>query len=327
MNQYDTIEIVEKGVDEIQVVEKFNPFHDAKGRFATADGFASYSANPNTKAGAMAIGRSYAAGHGKTINAHANSKGGSISDNFGWQLDGDTFDSALASGKKYQDQKAKQKQKKPLKNPPTKTKKDPVQEDDKTVGKQKGHRPEEKLSGSDAEDAIMKDTGVDRATAAKMVQGVKAFSGFDYSDIRSYQATGKPPSMKQTADSIEDFIAKSPKWDGGTLYRGLEMDTKTAATLIAGMKKGKAISQNGMSSWSSKESVARGFASADYIGEGASIIFKTSSAKSGTSIKHLSKFPGEDEVLVSSKALWKATKITQKRNGGRIVYTVEREEI
>lgn len=56
--------------DEIQEVEKFNPYHDRLGRFATADGFmnpgysgdkqkqaVTFSADPKTKAGANAIAR------------------------------------------------------------------------------------------------------------------------------------------------------------------------------------------------------------------------------------------------------------------------------
>lgn len=31
---------------------KFNPFHDSLGRFASAHGFKTYSANPKTRAGA-----------------------------------------------------------------------------------------------------------------------------------------------------------------------------------------------------------------------------------------------------------------------------------
>ena len=84
MKNYDTIEEVEKHVDEIEVVEKFNPFHDARGRFSNKNGFASYSANPNTKAGAMAIARSAAAGHGKTKNVHRESYGEDVRQNANW---------------------------------------------------------------------------------------------------------------------------------------------------------------------------------------------------------------------------------------------------
>lgn len=84
MKNYDKIEVVEKGVDHIEEVEKFNPFHDALGRFSNKNGFSSYSANPNTKAGAMAIARSAAAGHGNTMNVHHDSYGETIRQNANW---------------------------------------------------------------------------------------------------------------------------------------------------------------------------------------------------------------------------------------------------
>ena len=63
---------------------KFNPFHDAKGRFASSNSFAFYSANPKTKAGAMAISRSAQAGHGATFNSHKESQGENINQNYAW---------------------------------------------------------------------------------------------------------------------------------------------------------------------------------------------------------------------------------------------------
>lgn len=47
-------------------------------------GFKTYSANPKTKAGAMAINRSAQAGHGRTLNVHRESKGESITQNANW---------------------------------------------------------------------------------------------------------------------------------------------------------------------------------------------------------------------------------------------------
>lgn len=80
----DHIKEVNKNIDEIEHIEKFNPFHDARGRFASARGMASYSANPNTKAGQMAIGRSTAAGYGAVMNVHRESKGENIRQNDMW---------------------------------------------------------------------------------------------------------------------------------------------------------------------------------------------------------------------------------------------------
>lgn len=74
-------------------IEKFNPFHDEGGRFSNHNGFTSFSANPYTKAGQMAIqraanGKGYRRyyqydkitgagkfiGGGRIANVHANSK-------------------------------------------------------------------------------------------------------------------------------------------------------------------------------------------------------------------------------------------------------------
>lgn len=77
----ETKPTVAKTFDEIL---KFNPFHDAKGRFASSSGFATYSANPKTKAGAMAIQRSKAGGHGTTFNSHKESQGENINQNYAW---------------------------------------------------------------------------------------------------------------------------------------------------------------------------------------------------------------------------------------------------
>ena len=65
-------------------VLKFNPFHDAMGKFSNKNGFKTYSANPKTRAGQMAIGRSAAAGHGTTLNVHRESKGENIAQNDDW---------------------------------------------------------------------------------------------------------------------------------------------------------------------------------------------------------------------------------------------------
>lgn len=68
-------------------VLKFNPFHDRIGRFSTAQGMNSYSANPKTRAGQLAIGRS-APNHGQVPNIHRESKGENIAQNQDWIMTG-----------------------------------------------------------------------------------------------------------------------------------------------------------------------------------------------------------------------------------------------
>jgi 8-oxo-dGTP pyrophosphatase MutT (NUDIX family) len=102
---------VAKTFDEIL---KFNPFHDAKGRFASANGFASYSANPKTKAGALAISRSAQAGHGTTFNVHRESQGENVGQNYKW-LNGGPGAKQLAAQGQLASQQPKQPPK-PVKN-------------------------------------------------------------------------------------------------------------------------------------------------------------------------------------------------------------------
>ena len=80
----DHIEEVNKNIDHIEHIEKFNPFHDSLGRFSSSQGMKTYSANPKTKAGQMAIGRSTAAGYGAVMNVHRESKGENIRQNDNW---------------------------------------------------------------------------------------------------------------------------------------------------------------------------------------------------------------------------------------------------
>ena len=90
---------------------KFNPFHDSLGRFASAHGFKTYSANPKTRAGALAIQRSNAAGHGRTLNVHAQSKGESVRQNANWLATGQKPKvPAAVSRARYQQRKLKQQQ-------------------------------------------------------------------------------------------------------------------------------------------------------------------------------------------------------------------------
>lgn len=84
----DTVEHVENGFDHIEHIEKFNPFHDSRGRFSSSQGMKTYSANPKTKAGQMAISRSTAAGYGAVMNVHRESKGENIRQNDNWVRSG-----------------------------------------------------------------------------------------------------------------------------------------------------------------------------------------------------------------------------------------------
>ena len=144
---------------------------------------------------------------------------------------------------------------------------------------------------------------------------VRDFSVADYSDIRRYAHDGPPPSdYKTDAENLEKFIAASPKWDDGPLYRGMNVKPEVANSILAEAKKGLLIDQRGPASWSSKRSVADNFADKDHHDD-VSIVFITSGKQNGTSIQHLSRFPNEAEVLMSNDARWRPVDVQETYPG------------
>jgi len=156
-------------------------------------------------------------------------------------------------------------------------------------------------------EAVMAQTGASDAEAQAMYDAVYNFSKWDSTDIRKYAYDGPPPSShKADAENIEKFISASPQWDDGPLYRGMDVKPDVAMKILAEAKAGKPLGQRGPASWSSDRSTAEGFASKSAPGN-ISIIFCTGGKQNGTSIKHLSDFPREEEVLMSNDARWRAT--------------------
>ena len=81
--QREEIEKSDRTARTFEEVLKFNPFHGWHGYFSSAANMKTYSANPKTKAGQMAIGRS-APNHGSVLNVHRESKGENIRQNQKW---------------------------------------------------------------------------------------------------------------------------------------------------------------------------------------------------------------------------------------------------
>ncbi len=164
---------------------------------------------------------------------------------------------------------------------------------------QRGH-----LQGSEIPDTPEKTAaylGVSVDVAKELHGSVRSYSGSAYSAIRQAQRTGKgSPQALKDAKNIETYIEKAPKWAGGSTYRGIKLDKATVKALRVGDK----IDVNlGTASWSTAESTARSFSGSGYAGTGKrSVIFVSGTQTNGTSIKHISLFANENEVLVSKKA-------------------------
>lgn len=104
-DQYDQIAEVDTIVEKSEDVEKFNPWHDARGRFTTAGGGGgkgSFSANPKTKAGQLAIQRAYNSGKNTTFNRHKESKGENVHQNMQWIQSGGNYGNRRVNGQRAQ---------------------------------------------------------------------------------------------------------------------------------------------------------------------------------------------------------------------------------
>lgn len=77
----------------------------------------------------------------------------------------------------------------------------------------------------------MKQTGVSAEKADFMYESIRDFSFGAYQDMRNVQMGGSDiwdlrhsvKEWKERVYACEEFITKSPKWNGGTTYRGMHV--------------------------------------------------------------------------------------------------------
>jgi hypothetical protein len=137
---------------------------------------------------------------------------------------------------------------------------------------------------------IKQELGCSKSAAKTYERTAASYCGQGYTAIRS----GEDP---QAAKVLEDFIEKSPKWDGnGPLHRGIGLTPQEAASLVPGA----VVDMKGLSSWSSDPETAKGYAARAQSGQ-KRVLLELDKADTGTSIGHLSEYASEREVLLSGK--------------------------
>lgn len=242
MTRYDEIQEVKKHDLEAKPFEeilKFNPYHDALGRFASANGATSFTIHTKSPAGQKAIAN---------IKAKAQAGGGG-----GGSSSGDT---------KPAEPKVEVKPKK-LKYIMSET-------DQKSHKKGQYLNDPWKETDENTYDKVAADLHVDKQKAKDMAVSINKYSGSYYDDIRA-SSRGDNDDYKHEADMCEEFIKASPKWAGGKLYRGIKVyDKGTADAILKKVAKKQPIDMRGVSSWSSKKSVAD-----DFSGGSHPIVFVT----------------------------------------------------
>ena len=202
------------------------------------------------------------------------------------------------------------------------------------TAEQKGHVSE---SGT-REEIIGKLTGVsDKSTIERYLLAANGFSWLWDWEIRQVQCGNTSfksrhghslSDIQQRAEDLERFITRSPKWAGGTTYRGMSLSPKEVEQLRADLQAGRGNMQ-GAASWSTRESCSQSF-SGNHIGETSPVygdrksmrvVLVTKSHRKATSIKYLSEFPNEDEVLSSKDCRWRI--VREYTKGGYLYFDVE----
>lgn len=147
---------------------------------------------------------------------------------------------------------------------------------------------------------------------------------FDHvKDIRAYQRGESVKSVSEIErqeQALEEYIVKAPKWNGGETFRGVKLIKSELDQYSVGSEH----NMLGTSSWSSNEDVAIGYAGYGLSPSGKeSVVFHSLTQKNGTSVRHLSPFDNEDEILVSKESRYRVIKTEKKKDGISHIYLEE----
>ena len=177
--------------------------------------------------------------------------------------------------------------------------------------------------------AVGKD--LDRQGARKYFHAIRDYSDDGYKDIRFAQLAelqqGKPiedARLKEKIDLIEEYIASAPLYPKDIpLYRGFgSRNPDNLQAFEEAYVNGELITMSGISSWTSKEGKAH-----DFVRNKKHVaLFELVSNKTGVSIRHLSVFPGEDEVLFSTNVTYRIIGKSEVDVEGKGVVTVYKVE-
>lgn len=142
-----------------------------------------------------------------------------------------------------------------------------------------------------------------------------------WSKLESLRQTGQLDKMTNDLNVLEKFIADSPKWGGPPTYRGFYTSPERFERLITDMAIGKELNLNGPSSWSTSKIAAEKFAKSKGGLDGHGVVLECKGPNRGTSIKALSEFQSEEEVLVSRQARYKI--LGTRQEGPVTIFEVE----
>lgn len=306
----DKLILIRKGRD---LIIKFNPYHGYHGYFSSRDAHTDFSpGSGRTRAFSIARENIRRIEEGNTELVVGDY---SITLKGGKATYADAKAQAIANGKWGLEQPGG---KYPKEKQPNEKTEYPMQNE-----KQSGHSSVNYWREFHDEDKVCEqvasDLKISKKQATDMAMSVTYYSGSDFSDIRK-ACRGEETSEKyvKEANNIEEFIKASPKWAGGTLFRGMKFKNDDAVDEVVGKAmRNEPLDLRGISSWSTDKYTADMFSS--YSPANQRVVFVTNggSTNKGTSISHLSQFEHEQEVIVSGEASFMPTNVKTKTSGGK----------
>ncbi len=167
-------------------------------------------------------------------------------------------------------------------------------------------------SGETKERYVAKELGVGIERAKDYVESLRIYTDDDYSIIREYQqgkTVNNEKFIKYIADNIEEYIKKAPRYNGGETFRGVGLTDEQLKTFTVGSEH----DMLGMSSWSTKKENAEFFANknSQFSIDKKPAVFHCDTQDKGTSVKHLSKYKSEDEILVSKDSRYNVLRVRE----------------
>ena len=164
----------------------------------------------------------------------------------------------------------------------------------------------------------------------KIADYYKAAQGFSFQwdyEIRKFQTgasfTPRPghtiEESKKRAEDLEEWIDRSPKWKGGTTYRGMCLSRKQLNSLVDSLKSEEGAGMLGASSWSTRKDMAQVFSEhglydpiTEYEYKTQRVVLIARKQKNATSLQYLSEFQDECEVISSNRNRYKLIEIREE---------------
>ena len=288
-----------KSCDTITEVEKFNPYHDSKGRFATENGATQFTYAPGkSKAHDNAIAREkerHAAESGSAYEKALDEEQAKVlamAPNeqalYVFEHDGETEDNCVAAMNNGETEALVKNYFAVMKanGDPTPTKptsdqvksqlKDEVEYDRKYKGYEEART-----------DYIQKMTGMNEEEAAAALKEFNKWFGGSWKSADT--------------ETLDNYISKDHVYDG-KMYRGMKFTPEGFDSFMENISPGATISMKRNSSWSSDEAVARSFAAYSYEAT-FSVMLTCVKNRTSAPVDHLST-AAESEVIAHSNAKW-----------------------